>query len=186
MEKLPFFKYNPHVLALGIIEEETTQCPVCQQERAYVYKGPFYTTQQVRGLCPWCIKDGSAARKYEGEFQDFLAVEGISPDPSIPHSVTYPAEVLDELIERTPGYIGWQQEVWLGHCNEPCAFMAYVGWAEVASLQKELEDDLKHIREQWNITQAELEKILVNGGDVQGYLFQCVTCGRYRLTMDAN
>ncbi|EAY26940.1 CbrC family protein [Microscilla marina] len=183
---LPVFKYNPDPVRLGVIKKERTHCPVCQQERAYVYTGPFYTTAQVRGICPWCIKDGSAAQRFQGTLQDYLAIEGISPDPSTPHTINYASDVIDELLERTPGYRGWQQEVWLSHCNEPCAIIDYVGWKEIAHLQEELMPDLSDIQSRWNISQTELQGLLTKPGDIQGYLFRCVKCNKHRLTIDAN
>ena len=40
---------------------------------------------------------------------------------------TYPDEMLKELVERTPGYHGWQQEF---DCGD-CAFIGYVGWNDI-------------------------------------------------------
>ena len=47
-------------------------------------------------LCPECIANGEAARKYDGSLQDDFAVDDGVDDP----------EKLDELIHRTPGYSG--------------------------------------------------------------------------------
>ena len=58
----------------------------------------------------------------------------------------YPDEMLDELVKRTPGYRGWQQEVWLAHCNEPCEFIGYVCWDDIKDRLDEfvsLEDDIQ-------------------------------------------
>ncbi len=63
---LPVFKYNPNALELGIIEEDETHCPVCEKKRNYVYRGSFYSEEEVEGICPWCIADGSAAAKFDG------------------------------------------------------------------------------------------------------------------------
>ncbi len=185
-EKLPHFKYNPNALTSGIIAKEKTLCPVCNTEKDYVYKSHFYATADVSGLCPWCIKDGSAAKKYDGEFTDYLAIEGISADPSQPNTISFQKEHLDELIERTPGYTGWQQEVWLAHCNEPCAFIQYVGWKEIEHLQEELKEDIDNIISEHGLSQKEFENTLVNESDFQGYFFQCVNCGKYRLTVDCS
>jgi len=63
----PIFKYNPNAEGLGIIKKEKATCPVCGHDRDYVYTGPFYSVDEIEGICPWCIKDGSAAQKYDGE-----------------------------------------------------------------------------------------------------------------------
>jgi len=103
--KLPFFLYNPNPLSLGVIKKETTLCPVCNRNREYVYHGPFYSIEEVEGVCPWCIADGSAANMFDGEFQDPASCESVEKEV-----------YLNELIYKTPGYNGWQQEYWLSHC----------------------------------------------------------------------
>lgn len=62
-------------------------------------------------LCPYCIADGSAAEKFDGEFQDAAGCD----------KVDAPAKT-EELTKRTPGCIGWQQEYRLAHCGDYCAF----------------------------------------------------------------
>jgi hypothetical protein len=170
---LPTFKYHPDPLATGMLRHQSTTCPVCQQVRAYVYVGPFYAEAHVEGICPWCIADGSAAATYQGAFQDAAGCEEAAP------------EHLDELVHRTPGYVGWQQEVWLSHHNDFCAFVGYVGWREIASIASELAEDLERIKEIYGFSQARLER-WTNNSDAQGYLFQCVVCGKHRLTTDAS
>jgi uncharacterized protein CbrC (UPF0167 family) len=70
LQSLPEFKYNPNALKLEIIVKGEAECPVCNKKREYAYEGPFYSAEEVEDICPWCIKDGSAAAKYDGEFQD--------------------------------------------------------------------------------------------------------------------
>lgn len=45
------------------------------------------------------------------------------------------------MIHRTPGYCGWQQEYWIAHCDDYCAFVGYVGWKELVemSINNEIE-----------------------------------------------
>ncbi|EEM02735.1 hypothetical protein CN568_02045 [Bacillus pseudomycoides] len=121
--QLPTFKYNPNALELGIIKKEFTTCSVCKNEREYVYSGPFYSIERVESICPWCIANGNASKKFDGEFQDPHSCEEVSDE-----------EKVKELIHRTPGYGGWQQEYWLSHCNDFCAFIGYVEWEEIAHL----------------------------------------------------
>lgn len=175
MTDLPTFKYNPNAVKLGIINKERTTCPVCGQHRDYVYQGPFYCIEDVEGICPWCIKDGSAAKKYNGEFQDAASCDTVDNH-----------EYLIELTTRTPGYSGWQQERWLSHCGDFCALKDYVGWKEIKDLKEELTDDLNQIKADYSLTQEELEKYLVNNGGMQGYLFQCLHCKQHRLAIDTD
>ncbi|WP_375005036.1 CbrC family protein [Bacillus velezensis] len=105
---LPTFKYNPNPVALNVISKEKITCPVCKQECEYIYEGPFYLIDHVEGICRWCIFDGSAAKLYDGEFQDPGRCDEVEND---------------ELIHRTPGYFGWQQEYWLSLCSDFCAIV---------------------------------------------------------------
>ena len=175
MATFPQFKYNPNALKLGIIKKETTRCPVCEQVRDYVYEGPFFSEDDAEGICPWCIKVGSAAEKYSGEFQDSASCDTVDKD-----------EYLIELTTRTPGYTGWQQERWLSHCGDFCAFKDYVGWKEIAHLKDELDDDLVGIKSDYGLSQEELEHSILKNGSMQGYLFQCLHCGKHRLSVDAD
>ncbi|WP_251652187.1 CbrC family protein [Paenibacillus glycanilyticus] len=72
--ELPKFKYNPEPIKLEVIRKEESVCPVCSKEREYIYIGPFYSIEDVENICPWCIADGKAAEKYDGEFQTLLFV----------------------------------------------------------------------------------------------------------------
>jgi len=173
--ELPDFKYNPNAVRLGIIDNQNTTCPVCGEERAYVYSGPFYSVDEVEGICPWCIKDGSAAQKYDGEFQDAGSCDTVEN-----------LEYLIELTTRTPGYSGWQQERWLSHCGDFCALKDYVGWSEIKEIKGELKNDLEEIKSDFNLTQEDLENHLINNGSMQGYLFQCLHCSKHRLAVDTD
>ena len=171
----PEFKYNPNATKLGIIKKEQTTCPVCNTKRDYVYEGPFYSEDEVEGICPWCIKDGSAAKKFNAEFQDPAACDSVEKK-----------EYLEELVTRTPGYTAWQEPRWLSHCGDFCALKDYVGWKEIAHIKEELIDDFTKINEEYGLTQQELEKYLVSNGSLQGYLFQCLHCGKHRLIIDVD
>lgn len=173
MQDLPYFKYNPEALQHGIIKKQTITCPVCVETRTYAYDGPFYSEEDVDGICPWCIANGRAAKEYDGEFIDAGSTEDVDDD-----------EKLIELTKRTPGYTGWQQEQWPAHCDDFCAFKGYVGWDEIKGLQTELEEDLETIKEEYDLSENEVKDMLVKGGDMQGYLFQCLHCGQHRLLVD--
>jgi uncharacterized protein len=175
MSSLPSFRYNPDAVSSGIIKKETTHCPICEQERDYVYEGPFFSEEEVEGICPWCIHDGSAAAKYEGEFQDSASCEAVDKE-----------EYLIELTTRTPGYSGYQQEQWLSHCGDFCAFKGAVGWKEIAHLAEELEDDIETILSDYDLSKKELQQSLQKEGSIQGYLFQCLRCGQHRLCADSD
>lgn len=132
--------------------------------------------ESIDYLCPECISSGRAAKKFDGEFQDECSLEeGVdSPDK------------LDELIHRTPGYHGWQQEYWRTHCGDFCAFIGYVGYRELK--QMGIVDDVldDSVWDEWGAEREDMIQYMVNGGGVQGYLFQCLHCGKYRLWIDCD
>ena len=80
--ELPAFRLHPDVYRLDLFEREAGTCACCGQLRDWMYRGPFYAVEKPDYLCPWCIADGSAARLYQGQFNDELSIEGWEPDPS--------------------------------------------------------------------------------------------------------
>jgi uncharacterized protein CbrC (UPF0167 family) len=169
--ELPRFKYHPNPLRTEVIIERESVCRVCNTKTNYVYTGPFFSVDEVEDICPWCISNGSAAKKYDGEFQDAASVDD-----------GYSLEQLDELIHKTPGYVAWQQAHWLRHCNDFCAFVGYVGWKDIKNISAELLDDFEH----YGYSLGELERQLINGGSLQAYLFKCLDCGKHRIHFDCD
>lgn len=170
---LPFFRYHPHPLETGVFQEvkEEISCDCCGKPTKIYYEGPFYGFHADSHFCPNCIANGEAAQKYDGEFQDPFSVdEGVS-DPAR----------LDELIHRTPGYIGWQQEHWRAHCGDFCAYLGDVGAKEM-KLQGVLEEVLEDLM--WDENEKQWIRESVNGGSMQCYLFRCLHCGKHMVWMD--
>jgi hypothetical protein len=88
-----------------------------------------HRTNLVDALCPWCIDSGTAAQMFDAEFTD---VEWGVP-------IGVPASVTDEIAHRTPGFRAWQQEHWLYHCDDGCAFLGAVGRRELEDYPDALE-----------------------------------------------
>lgn len=173
---LPAFKYHPDPIRTGaFIKGEIQTCQCCGKETDIWYKSPFYSVEKVRCLCPECISSGEAAKKFNGAFQDEYSVQEVSDTGK-----------LDELIHRTPGYHGWQQEVWLAHCDDFCAFIAYVGWEDIVSmgLEKEIEETYDKSLNYYDL--EEVKESLHNNGGMQGYLFKCLHCGKHFLYIDCD
>lgn len=172
---LPFFKYHPNPLATQAFTQAqyAVVCDCCGCSTHIYYDGPFYAIDDINYLCPNCIASGAAAKKFDGAFQDNGCLEPEVLD----------AEKVDELIHRTPGYSGWQQEYWRSHCGDFCAFIGYVGAAELKALGvlDEVLDD-----PQWSEEEKDLIKTSVNGGSLQCYLFKCLHCGKHMVWMDCD
>lgn len=156
-------------------------CSVCNEKRQIKYTSSFYSIKDPDYICPWCIANGKASEKYDGEFNDYCGIEGVSPDPNDAKPII-PKDLLLEITNKTPSYISWQQEVWLTHCNEPCSFIGYADTKIIEPLLEELNDDITN-----NGYDPELIKTaLSKDGSLVGYLFQCVKCGQHRLHVDCD
>ena len=151
--------------------KDGVDCDCCGKATHIYYTAPFFSVENIEHLCPECIASGEAARKYDGSFQDDFSLDDGVDDP----------EKLDELIHRTPGYCGWQQEYWRAHCGDYCAYLGNVGVRELRALgvlEEVLDDPM------WDDEQKEMIQESVNGGHLQCYLFQCLHCGKHLVWMD--
>jgi uncharacterized protein CbrC (UPF0167 family) len=180
--ELPIFKYSPNAYQIDVFEEREGTCSVCSQPREIRYTGPFYCEEEPDYICPWCIADGSAAKKFEGEFTDGGMMEtplGYAADDEMKRSFQ---EKTSEVLERTPGYVSWQGEHWLSHCNEPCAFLGYADKENIKPIIHELEADI----EESGFEREDFLENLDRDGSMAGYLFRCLHCGTHRLHVDSD
>ena len=165
------FKYHPDPLETGAFRnDQTVTCDCCGKQTDVYYTNPFYSTKDVQYLCPECIASGAAAEKFDGEFQDSESADKVS-DPA----------KLDELIHRTPGYCGWQQEYWIAHCDDYCAFMGYMTWEDLENygLAEEIEETYRE-----DICMVDFEDAKEHLQNDQGYLFKCLHCGKHFIYID--
>jgi uncharacterized protein CbrC (UPF0167 family) len=172
--ELPKFKYHPDPISTGSIEESNESCDCCGKKTGYIYSASFYCIENIRALCPWCIASGEAAEKYGGQFNDDYPLEEASLNKFI----------IKEVIERTPGYSSWQQEVWQHHCNDACEFH---GDAKKEDLECILADELKHFLFENGIDKDTWSQILENyeeGGDTAVYKFVCRICKKNLYALD--
>src|SRR4051812_22558639 len=106
---LPHFTYHPDPVGSGSIIPSEAICIVCGQARGYVYAGPVYSASDEElddAICPWCIADGSAHERFDAEFTDTSGIGGYGDWEDVPQAV------VEEVAYRTPGFNGWQQEMW--------------------------------------------------------------------------
>lgn len=180
--ELPTFKYSPNAYKIGVFKEEEGRCSICDQHRKIKYDNSFYSAEEPGYICPWCIADGRAAKKYDGEFNDAAGIETpLDYDRDDELKATFD-EKITEVAERTPSFVSWQQEVWLSHCNEPCAFIDYADSEMIKPIYHELEADVENT----GYDRALITNSLSKEGSLVGYLFQCLQCGTHRLHVDSN
>lgn len=168
-DPLPQFRYHPDPIATGAVEPSKKECRACERARGFIYVGPVYAHDElVDALCPWCIDSGTAAEMFDAEFTDV----GWGVPPGVPASVT------GDIAHRTPGFRAWQQEHWLYHCDDGCAFLGAVGRREL----EDYPDALEALRREsqsdgWGEQEAaDYLGSLTKGGSPTAYLFRCLAC----------
>lgn len=175
---LPIFRYHPDPIRSGSIVESDVECECCGKSRGYVYDGPVYAEEAPDdAICPWCIANGSAHKKFKAEFVDTEAFEDGTPDAAV-----------KEISQRTPGYSAWQSEQWPCCCGDATAFLRPTGIQETRKDCYEVEGHLMtHIVQELHISGSAANRLLESlskDGQPTLYLFQCLHCQRYRFHMD--
>ena len=162
---LPTFTYNAD--SKSVFEESEETCACCNEKRGYIYNGPMYGEfDEEPNICPWCIKDGSAAEKLEVEFVD-VGVMG-------------EVELSREFTACTPGFVSWQDSEWWTHCNDAAVYHGMGGRDEIEAIGGE--DGLKYFRgiSFCGDTKEEKDDFLNTCGedrDTTAYIFKCRKCG---------
>lgn len=168
-EPLPHFRYHPYPLGTGAVVASDKECICCGRVRGFIYVGPVYSTNDLNeSLCPWCIADGSAATKLDASFADSYPL----------HQAGTPDEVIEEVNLRTPGYVSWQQESWLSHCNDACEFH---GDATIADVETASKATKQSWLEEYKQDEAGWQRAIEGyrpGGDSALYKFVCRHCGQ--------
>lgn len=171
-EPLPFFRYHPDPVATGSVEPSERQCRACARAGNFIYVGPVYAEEEMtEAFCPWCIADGRAAELFDAEFTD--VAWGVPPG--------VPASVTDEIAHRTPGFHSWQQDHWLYHCGDGCAFLGAVGRAELEDYP-DARESLRRECEGYGWDQRDISVYLdslTKEGSPTAYLFRCLVCGAH-------
>jgi uncharacterized protein len=171
---LPIFKYHQDPIRSGVIEQSDTTCICCGLARGYIYTGAVYGEHDIdERLCPWCIADGNAQKKFDASYTDLDGIGGYGTWEPVSKSV------IDEVGYRTPSFTAWQQEQWWTHCGDAAQFIDYAGREELEGYGVECIDRVKKSAqvdpEQWDHIFQGLNK----EGNVIAYVFRCLKCGAY-------
>ena len=172
--ELPIFKYHPDPIKTGAIEVTSATCECCDIAQGYRATSTIYAEEEIQTICPWCIANGSAAEKFDGEFTDSHPLLKAGLDTAI----------VKEVCERTPCFNSWQQEVWLSHCNDACEFH---GDADKLDLLEITGTILEAFLDKQQIDQDIWQKIVTSyekGGNPSVYKFKCRICGMKTYGMD--
>jgi uncharacterized protein len=176
---LPTFRYHPDPLASGSVVPSDRTCRCCGEARGYVYAGPVYAEDDLDGeICPWCIADGAAHKKFGASFFD---IEAIDEDVS--------DKAMDEICERTPGYVAWQQGRWPSCCDDATQFITPAGHhdVELGARREWLHSVMEHIVHEMGISGGAGQRMLRALNRDKGptaYLFKCASCGKPHVHID--
>jgi uncharacterized protein len=182
---LPHFKYHPNAYQLDLFKKSKKACQCCGQVRGVVYDSSIYAVADLNAICPWCIADGSAAKKLDAAFIQTIE----PPDGNHLKPLTLDATIIDELRHRTPGYVSWQGEYWLTHCEDGCEFHGDLKQDELLTLPEatlslfKKEHDYLFRPRNWGSIEAFNENYFP-AGDIALYKFVCRHCGFIRLYCD--
>lgn len=170
---LPAFRYFADPIGAGVFKKSRDACDCCDEARGWVYTGPVYSEDDEPTLCPWCIADGAAARKFSCTFNDtgqLYAHPDNQDDPD--------PDELSEVEERTPGYTTWQGNYWYACCGHPAVYLGDAGGKDLTGRWKAA----------LPVVFADNEGVLEDLGDDLGelargespgvYIFKCPHCGK--------
>ena len=175
METLPSFRYHPDPIRTGAVKRSDVVCVCCGKTRGFIYTASVYCRQELNEqLCPWCIASGEAAERFEAVFSDGV--------PLIEAKV--PAEIVEEVTKRTPGFVSWQQENWLAHCGDACAFHGYAAKEDLELISSEVK--ARFLKESYldESKWQNIKKHYEPAGDPAIYKFVCRHCQSVLLGMD--
>lgn len=168
MTDFPNFPYHPAPLATGSVERSEEACLCCGDARGYIYAGAVYGEEDLHeALCPWCIENGEAATRLGAEFVDghHLVRAGI------------PRDIVDRVRFRTPSYVAWQQEQWLHHCGDACAFH---GKATISDLEQASDQTIEAWERTYGKQRRDWDRSVERyqpSGLIGFYRFICRHCG---------
>jgi uncharacterized protein CbrC (UPF0167 family) len=177
---LPAFKYYPDPVADGTVKAEPDKpCLGCSRIRGWIYTGPFYTEKNLileESLCPWCIANGTAAKKFSATFNYAGTMEDVT------------LAIREEIEQRTPGFYSWQDNGWLACCHDAAAFLGVAGSEELQkNFPKAIPAVKKHLREDYDLSGDDLQEFfdaLTKDDQPTAYVFQCLHCQGYLAYVD--
>jgi len=176
VNSFPKFRYHPNPIATGSIVSSDEACECCGQVRGYVYCTSPYGENGIEYVCPWCIADGAASRKFGAVFADSSPLS----------KANIAEEIIDEVTLRTPGYLSWQQEEWIACCDDACEFHGDADPGELAALDG---DDRLRIANDFELPIGDFEKLLMRyrpKGSPAIYKFKCRHCGSVHYNWDCH
>ncbi|MDR6919110.1 uncharacterized protein CbrC (UPF0167 family) [Pseudomonas sp. 3296] len=171
---LPVFRYYADPFKSGVMSPSGETCQCCGNATGYIYSGSFYSVADESHFCPWCVADGSAAKKFDGEFNDSFGI-GMG-------EIELSEAVIGEVSRRTPSFFSFQQEQWWGHCDDAGQFLGEIEHLDRSLLASDTGLNFRlGIQETPALsTDADWEWLIATPSkkrDVACFVFRCLHCG---------
>ena len=171
--QIPKFKYNPNPIETECLEKSDKICEVCNKKQGYIATSIMSSVDDIYDVCPWCIADGSATKKHDGEFV-----------VHIENAESLSTEVLQELSYRTVAYPAYQELTWLTHCNDGCEFL---GHAREQDFKYISEEEIQRLLDENTFTKENIESLRTSNKMLElPYLlkFKCIHCNELKFLVD--
>ena len=174
---LPHFRFHPDPLQSGCITDADLVCGVCDRARGYIYAGNCYVEEEFEGdVCPWCIADGSAHRRFGMTFHEFTLKPGTD------------LAIVDEIEERTPGLASFHPVEWPWCCGLPMAYLEPAGHEQIVARHATLATTLvPQLATDHGISREQAQALfdsLQRDESPCAHVFRCLTCATLRAQID--
>ena len=176
-EPLPTFRFHPDPVQSGAIEVSPSTCGACGRARGYAYCGPCYVEDEFDAVvCPWCIADGSAFRRFGVTFAE------VEPKPGIDLAIA------EEIEERTPGITSFNPVDWPVCCGVPMAYLEPAGHTEIGARHPALAGTLvAQLGADFEVPRQEAQAMfqsLSRDHSPCAHVFRCASCARLAAEID--
>ena len=173
-EPLPSFRYYRDPRGDETIVRSEARCAGCARERGFIVTSTTYGSAipEDAQFCPWCVADGTAARKFGARFNQVEL--GASP------------EATATVTQRTPGFPTWQDLAWPTHCGDVGVYLGTPSGAELRSNKQALGALLCDVAQyEWG-QDEEYMRDFIDGlpGSQVVYLFECPHCEQQLVRWD--
>ena len=185
---LPVFRFHPEPLDSQSVIESDVECVCCKTSRGYIYAGPCFCDDDAdlyEQLCPWCIADGTAHRKFGVTFMEEVMQWDSEKKRYVPIQLSPEFEA--EVLQRTPGFNTWQSGYWLACCGGPAIFLGNAGKEELlgkwaGAYEAVLQETNYGPGEDWEAWLQHMEK----DGSPSAYVFKCGCCNQFLAYSDCH
>lgn len=149
------------------------KCNCCGIKTNIIYTNGIYSEENVDILCPRCIINGEASKKFKGSFNDVELSDSIDNE-----------QAKEELEKRTPTLNTWQEVRWVACCNDYCRFIKFLSLEDFEN-QEVLLSIQQTYKEDEGVPFEQL-RVLCEESGANILLFQCLICKKYYIRVDLN